>query len=141
MAPHQLRAHQILRLRKPGAMSRASYSSTLSQHLDSLLTLFTLAFFEEAPEQAFSIVDCDRFEPRLRAHLNGAKTDDKAWYALRNIVLACGCRIALSKTASFSEASRSSWLYFENALSVYTDLVFLRGSFMIVQALILMVRH
>jgi hypothetical protein len=67
--------------------------------------------------------------------------DDKAWYALRYVLWACGCRIALSKTTSFREASMASWVLFENALSVFTEILFSRASMMGVQALILMVRR
>lgn len=97
------------------------------------------AYFEEAPEIAFGIVDRPWFESRLRAHISATIPDDKAWYALRNVLWACGCRIMLSKTASFREASQASWALFENALSVYTEVLFLRTSMMAVQALILMV--
>lgn len=99
------------------------------------------AFFEEAPVQAFGIVDRVWFESRLRAHFNNSMPDDPSYYALRNVVWASGSRIVLSKTAnSFSEIWKTSWAWFENALSVHTEVIFL-GSFMTaVQVLILMVR-
>lgn len=67
--------------------------------------------------------------------------DDPSYYALRNIIWATGSRIVHSKTAnSFSETWRTAWSWFENALSVHTEIIFL-GSFMtVVQVLILMVR-
>jgi hypothetical protein len=85
------------------------------------------------------------FEARLRAHFsNGAahaaQPDDKAWYALRNVLWAWGSRIVLSKTSGFRDVSKVSWALFENALSVHTETLFLRASSMAVQALILMVR-
>jgi hypothetical protein len=103
--------------------------------------VFLAAFFEEAPVQAFGIVDRVWFESRLRAHFNNSMPDDPSYYALRNIVWATGSRIVLSKTTnSFSETWKTSWAWFENALSVHTEVIFL-GSFMTaVQVLILMVR-
>lgn len=67
--------------------------------------------------------------------------DDPSYYALRNVIWATGSRIVHSKTAnSFSETWRTAWGWFENALSVHTEIIFL-GSFMtVVQVLILMVR-
>ncbi|KAJ9610300.1 hypothetical protein H2200_005077 [Cladophialophora chaetospira] len=99
---------------------------------------YTKAYFEETPEEAFEIVDRSWFESRLRAHFSGAMPDDKALYALRNVLWASGCRIVLSKTASCREASRTSWALFENALSVHTEILFSRASMTGVQALVLM---
>lgn len=67
--------------------------------------------------------------------------DDPSYYALRNIIWATGSRVVHAKTAnSFSETWRTAWGWFENALSVHTEIIFL-GSFMtVVQVLILMVR-
>ena len=91
-------------------------------------------------EEAFGVVERPWFEFRLRAHFHGTMSDDKAFYALRNVIWAYGCRIMLSKTASFHEASQASWALFENALSVHTEILFVRASMVAVQALILMVR-
>ncbi|KAF2101307.1 hypothetical protein NA57DRAFT_72748 [Rhizodiscina lignyota] len=96
------------------------------------------AYFEETPEEAFGIVERPWFESRLRAHFNGTIPDDKAWYALRNVIWASGCRIVLSKTASFREVSQASWAFFENALSVHTEILLVRASMVAVQALALM---
>ena len=67
--------------------------------------------------------------------------DDASWFALRNTVYASGCRIVLSKQASvtFSEAQSQAWLYFENALSVHTELLYTPTGLTAVQALALMV--
>ena len=68
--------------------------------------------------------------------------DDPAWYALRNIVYAAGKRQILSNAAeqhSFSAIQDQCWPYFENAMSVYTDILFSRVTIMGVQALITMV--
>ncbi|KAH8691680.1 fungal-specific transcription factor domain-containing protein [Talaromyces proteolyticus] len=100
---------------------------------------YTKAFFEEAPAQAFGIVDRVWFESRLRAHFNNSMPDDKSYYALRNIVWASGSRIVLSKTVtSFVETWQASWAWFENALSVHTEIIFFRSSMIAVQVLILM---
>lgn len=66
--------------------------------------------------------------------------DDPSYYALRNIIWATGSRIVHSKTAnSFTETWRIAWAWFENTLSVHTEIIFL-GSFMtVVQVLILTV--
>jgi hypothetical protein len=97
------------------------------------------AYFEETPEEAFGIVERASFEARLRAHFSGAMPDDKAWYALRNVLWASGCRIVLSRTASLRIAAQTAWPLFENALSAHTEILFTRSSMMGVQSLILMV--
>lgn len=92
--------------------------------------------------RSFGVVERTLFEARLHAHFSGAQnsvTDDKAWYALRNVLWAHGCRIVLSKTRTFRETLEASWAFFENALSVHTETFFLHTSLMSVQALILMV--
>lgn len=73
-------------------------------------------------------------------HLNDSSSDDDAsWYALRNIIFASGCRHEMSTRSTLLESSRASWPYFENALSVHTELVFMPSSIIGVQALVLMV--
>ncbi|KAK5368120.1 hypothetical protein LTS03_008264 [Exophiala xenobiotica] len=102
---------------------------------------YTNAYFEEGLDRAFGVVERTLFDGRLRAHFNGTHnpvTDDKAWYALRNVVWAHGCRVVLSKTKTFRETLQASWSFFENALSVHTETFFLHTSLMSVQALILM---
>ncbi|KIW27762.1 uncharacterized protein PV07_07470 [Cladophialophora immunda] len=100
---------------------------------------YTRAFFEEALESALGIVHRPWFETQLKGYFEGAVTDtDPAWYALRNAVYASGCRIELSKCSSFQEANQSAWGYFENALSVHTEMLYFRTSIVGVQALTLM---
>lgn len=65
--------------------------------------------------------------------------DEPAWYALRNIIYATGSRIHLSKTSTFRAASQVSWEWFENALSVHTEILYFKTSLLGVQALTLMV--
>lgn len=80
------------------------------------------------------------FESQLRAYLSGSNTDQEpAWYALRNVVYATGSRILVSKTGTFREACEVSWGWFENALSVHTEILYLKTSILGIQALALMV--
>jgi hypothetical protein len=85
------------------------------------------------------------FEARLRIHYQQGSMplaeSDPAWYALRNAIFATGCRSNLAKEPSsgFLVAHRLSWKYFQNALSVYTELQFARTGLMAVQALAVMV--
>jgi hypothetical protein len=58
-------------------------------------------------------------------------------------VYASGCRIALSKQSPlipFAEAQERAWQFFENALSVHTELLYCATSLVAVQALTAMVR-
>jgi hypothetical protein len=96
-------------------------------------------YFEESLEQAFGIVDRPWFESKLRAHFSGAVSDDAAWYALRNVLWASGCRIMLSKTESFKESKKASQALFENAFSAHTELLYMPVSMTGLQAFILMV--
>lgn len=102
-----------------------------------------VAYFEQSFESIFDIIDRVSFETRLTAQVSGAASgDDPAWYALRNVVYAFGCRASTFNEAvpeSWGEAQRKSWPYFENALSVHTELVYFRSSLSAVQALLVMV--
>ena len=101
----------------------------------------TLAYFDKALDASLGIVHRPWFEHELALHLEGVSRDSgPAWYSLRNIVLAAGCRIELSRSKSLLEASKLAWRFFENALSVYARLLFFRTSVIGVQALTLMVR-
>ena len=104
------------------------------------LTQAAKAYFDEALEQAFWIVDRPWFEERLLAHWNGSKPDDTTWFALRNVVWALGSQIALSKSSSYSFALRSSWAFFEKVLSMHAEIIFCSSSLVSAQILILMVR-
>lgn len=90
-------------------------------------------------------MDRPAFESRLRSYLEQKTTspDDPAWYALRHTVYASGCRITLSKLSSstpFAEAQERAWQFFENALSVHTELLYCTTGLLAVQALAAMVR-
>lgn len=67
--------------------------------------------------------------------------EEPAWYALRNAIYASGCRLQLAKRRTFREVYRTAWGYFENALSVHTELLYFRSSLLAVQALTVMVRY
>lgn len=101
------------------------------------------AYFEQAFESAFDIIDRAAFETRLKAQFSGTESShDPAWYALRAVVYAFGCRNAAYRETvpeSWGDAQRKSWRYFENALSVYTELVHFRSNISMVQALLAMV--
>ncbi|KAL5313078.1 hypothetical protein ACEPPN_019505 [Leptodophora sp. 'Broadleaf-Isolate-01'] len=100
------------------------------------------AYFEQAFESAFDIIDRAAFETRLKAQFSGTESShDPAWYALRAVVYAFGCRNAAYRETvpeSWGDAQRKSWRYFENALSVYTELVHFRSNISMVQALLAM---
>lgn len=91
------------------------------------------------------MVDRPTFESRLHSYLERKTTshDDLAWFALRYTVYASGCRIILSKlspSTPFAEAQERAWQFFENALSVHTELLYCTSSLLAVQALAAMVR-
>ncbi|KAH8812891.1 fungal-specific transcription factor domain-containing protein [Xylogone sp. PMI_703] len=102
-------------------------------------------YFDNAPEAMFEIVHRPSFEARLKAHFDGPVTtaldEDPAWYALRNVIYAHGCRYEFSQNSynsRFIEAQTAGWQYFENALSKYSDLCFCRTGLMAVNALLSM---
>ncbi|KAM3427433.1 hypothetical protein MY4824_009454 [Beauveria thailandica] len=100
--------------------------------------VYTKTYFDEAAEQSFGIVDQLWFEARLRKHLDGMASDDTGWFALRNAVWALGARLSISKTSSYSQALSKSWVFFEKALSVHTEIILFSSSLPAVQALALM---
>jgi hypothetical protein len=102
--------------------------------------LLTKAYFEESFEATFQTVDQQKFEARLEEqHKRTSQGDDPAWYALRNIVFAFGCRIVSFKSHSWTEAQDFSHGYFENALSVEPDLLHGPSRMVAIQALLVMV--
>lgn len=103
-------------------------------------------YFEKIPEATFEVVNRKAFQGRLRAHFESSEKqpneDDAAWYALRNMVYAFGCRFELGKasySSTFVESQVGGWAFFENAMSRHTELTFCRSGIMAVQALISMV--
>lgn len=106
----------------------------------TILIARTLAYFDESLEATYYTIDRPDFEARLMKHLNDPSQDnDSAWYALRNIVFASGCRIAIFKSHSWTEAQTQSRKYFENALAVEADLLHGRSGVISIQALLVMV--
>jgi hypothetical protein len=109
-------------------------------HTDQACT----AYFEHSFDVVLGVVDRPAFESRLHSHLESKTTshDDPAWYALRHTVYASGCRIVLSKlspSTPFAEAQERAWQFFENALSVHTELLYCTTGLLAVQALAAMV--
>ncbi|KAK5739936.1 hypothetical protein LTR17_005032 [Elasticomyces elasticus] len=102
-------------------------------------TAVGIAYFDHALDAALGILHRPWFEQQLAAHLSGIQGEaSPTWHALRNVVYAAGCRIELSKSCSFQEASQKSWVYFEDALTVYARLLFFKTSITGVQVLTLM---
>ncbi|OAA35449.1 hypothetical protein BBO_08673 [Beauveria brongniartii RCEF 3172] len=99
---------------------------------------YAKTYFDEAAEQSFGIVDRLWFEARLRKHLDGMASDDTGWFALRNAVWALGARLSIPKTSTYSQALSKSWVFFEKALSVHTEIILFSSSLPAVQALALM---
>ncbi|ETI21720.1 hypothetical protein G647_08067 [Cladophialophora carrionii CBS 160.54] len=102
------------------------------------------AYFDESRDVAFGILSRPGFESRLRAHFENSPTtlleEDASWYALRNVVYAAGCRqiMAREQSGRLLLGQGYEWQYFQNALSVHTDLLYTRSSFMAIQALAIM---
>lgn len=108
--------------------------------------LYTQAYFNETSDVLLGVVSGPWFEDRLRLHFNRRPTPfasgDPAWYALRNTIYAYGARQLLAKQnkpRAFSEAIGQGNRYFQNALSVHSELIFGDTSRMTVQALVIMV--
>ncbi|KAK6365277.1 hypothetical protein LTS17_011510 [Exophiala oligosperma] len=105
---------------------------------------YITSYFEDTRDVAFGIVSRPVFEARLRTHFEnhpGTLLDsDSSWYALRNAIYAAGCRTAMAREnpGPFCVGQGYGWQYFQNALSVHTELLFCRTNFMAVQALAVM---
>jgi hypothetical protein len=112
----------------------------------SRLTPSRTAFFGESIEHAWGLVQRRAFETRLEKHykhpLPRIYDQNVSWYALRNTVFAIGSRLALSPKhllPSFMDAQRQSWPFFENALSVQVDLMYMPSGTANIEILLLMV--
>ena len=99
------------------------------------------AYFDQSYHASFGIVDRSTFEEHLVQHFNGALADDPSWYALRSVIYASGCLEIMSTdtSVSFREAHKQAWEFFENAMSVHTELLITPTGLIAVQALTLMV--
>lgn len=99
-----------------------------------------IAYFDECLESTYYTIDRSAFETRLRTHYDGLCHDyDPGWYALRNIVFACGCRSAAFRAGTWTEAQAQAQGYFDNALSVEVDLLHGTPGLVATQALLIMV--
>lgn len=103
---------------------------------------YVQVFSEESIEGTIHLIHRPSFEARLRAHFEiEEKIEvDPAWYALRNIIYAFGSRLSFrdSRENGWMEAQIDGWQYFQNALSVHSDLIYSWSSILAVQALFFM---
>jgi hypothetical protein len=100
-------------------------------------------FYQNCWESSMGILDRAGLEAHLQILFQGDDaTDDPAWYALRNVVFAGACRSLLLKSnvVSYETAQSRANRYFENALSVLTDILLSPSSLTAIRALVLMVR-
>jgi hypothetical protein len=101
------------------------------------------AFYKNCWEADLGIIDRIDFETLLKAHYTNRPLQDKSsWTALRNMVFACGYRSILAKdpAISFVMTQAKAGRFFNNALSVFTRLLFHPpSSLMAVRAITLMV--
>ena len=122
---------------------RKRYERT--QHQRLYRPLIRADYFNDSLDSVFGVINKQVLVHKLQEHFgNGGEDDSIEWYALRNAVYASGCKIHLSKMnqpQSFEHAQYEAWKYFENALSVHTELIYMRSGLMAIQALITMVRH
>ena len=90
------------------------------------------------------MLDRPEFEMRLQSYFRNDDPfkDDLAWYALRNAVYAAGCQIESSRvqSAASHDTQAQAWQFFENALSVHTELLYAPSNITAIQALAIMVR-
>lgn len=101
------------------------------------------AFFEDSQNIFFGLPDRPEFEARLISHweYNTVSQQDLAWYALRNAIFAVGCQIELrkAKPTGLANTNTQAWQFFENAMSVHTELLYAPSNTTAIQALIIMV--
>lgn len=112
-----------------------------------MLTSFT-AFFD-GWNHTFPLYDRAAFEARLAKKYPVTPSDEIAWYASVNIVLAIGWilyPLNMNGSSPLPSAVKSNdihtqswWKWFRNAGSTYIDLQFREGSLLAVQSLIGMV--
>ncbi|EXJ61496.1 uncharacterized protein A1O5_11812 [Cladophialophora psammophila CBS 110553] len=105
--------------------------------------LWATAYFEESIEHTLGLVPRQAFECRLQQHYSQSEPvgADFAWYSLRNTVFAIGSRLVLGRgggPVNYATAQRQSWLYFENALAVHTNLVYMPSNISAIECILLM---
>ncbi|RHZ55182.1 hypothetical protein CDV55_102162 [Aspergillus turcosus] len=134
----QSAAHMAFNLTRRLKLDKFPQNAAVSEPDVETARRYTQAYFEERLDRAFAVVDRSAFQGRLDADFeDGGESDqeDPAWYALRNVVYAYGCRIDLSRRNSSVQAQSQAWKYFENALSVHVNLLYIRTDITAVQAL------
>ncbi|KAL3488355.1 fungal-specific transcription factor domain-containing protein [Aspergillus germanicus] len=104
---------------------------------------YVASYFGYSHDSVFGVVHRPDFETHLRLHFQGVQGDDDAHYALRNAVYAVGCRAAaqLDESPNFTETQQLSLKYFQNAFSVYTDLLYMPSGLTAVEALVVMTSY
>jgi predicted lipoprotein len=90
------------------------------------------------------VISRPSFEAQLSQFYNPKFPNDAdlSAYAMRHTIFAHGKRALLRKEGikTFQEIHAESWPYMANALSVHTELLYMRSSITAIQALFLMVR-
>ncbi|BCS23676.1 fungal specific transcription factor domain-containing protein [Aspergillus puulaauensis] len=101
------------------------------------------SYFDYSHDRVLGAVYRPEFETHLHVHFEGLQSDDVAHYALRNAIYAIGCRAAalMDNSAKFADIQQLSLRYFQNALSVYTDLLYMPSGLTAVEALIVMTSY
>lgn len=108
------------------------------------LLLIATAYFDRSFEHSIGLVQKGVLEGQILT-LGANRVDmseDPATYAVRNAVYAIGSRYdgcADEDPAHYAATQATSWSYLENAMSVFTELLFLRSKTLAVEALLLMV--
>jgi hypothetical protein len=124
---------RMLKIQQPPSTQRREEPSEQDANI------YAAAFFDQSPDAALGIVHRRWFEAKLASHFKVGKSDrEPSWYALRNIIFAYGSRIIISKRGSFREAQQAAWSWFENALSVQSQLMYYPTPVLAVQALAMM---
>lgn len=101
-----------------------------------------VAFFDRTVESVFGLLNRKAVEDRLRAHFTNEEptcVQNAAWYALRNTIYATGCKITIGDEGRYADAHSQALRYFQNALSVYADLLCDRTTASSIEALAIMV--
>lgn len=81
-----------------------------------------------------------RFRDQCEKYWSDPSGHDTTWYALYNVILALGCRACIScgTPKSFLESEKEAWAYFDNTISVQSDLMYQKTSLQAVQTFALM---
>ena len=103
-----------------------------------------LAYFEKSVDSLFEVINRHEFEQHVHGHQGSMLSNDSndpAWYAIRNVVYASGCRLyhSAGSPVSFTVVQEEASGYFSNALSVHSDLLLRRPTLAAVRALLAMV--